>query len=77
MRALWTSELVTFEGRWHRVHGRGDQSIARAAPHPDLVRRERRPCAETDSQDGGRVDLQSSPAGRHGPADSRQPAGLR
>ena len=55
MRALWTNELVTYEGRWHRINGRGDQSAARATAYPCVAGRRGRSGAATGGPVGGRL----------------------
>ena len=42
MRALWTDEVVDFEGRWHRIPEAGINPLPGAAPDSGLDRRLRR-----------------------------------
>ena len=43
LRALWTNELVTYDGEWHRIEEAGINPLPVQQPIPDLVRCIRRP----------------------------------
>ena len=41
MRALWTQEVVDFDGRWHSVRSAGIKPLPISTTHPGVVRRRR------------------------------------
>ena len=72
MRLLWTRELVTYEGRWHRVPDAGLNPLPVQRPIPDLDGRRERGGPSPHGPARRRLDHAAElPPGPGGPADGR------
>ena len=76
MRALWTQEVVNFEGRYHRVTHAGINPSTGATPHPRLAGRLFRPGNTPDRPHWRRFDTPVRTR-RTGPGAYRPAAGVR
>ena len=72
MRALWTNELVTFEGRWHRITDAGINPLPVQRPIPVWAGRRGRPGAAPGGPYGGRLVPRSHALTTRGGPTSRR-----
>ena len=61
MRQLWTNELITYEGKWHKITDAGILPLPVAASHPRMARRRIRPHRAPHRRHWRRLDTHRPP----------------